>query len=186
MDMRFEYAKERKEFLNLTECDTKKIFTIIFDIYKQKILTAPRKTVDYSIDIIMCNMNGFNRLGKLDNLYNTWGDNNFYVDINRSAYRALEVHWDGSIALGSNTLKFGSIKELKNIDNISFSLKELIELCKKDDFKVRIYARDEESSIGNEALTLVRIETYKKFEMNESIEEYLKTVKQKNDKKNEN
>lgn len=177
MDMRFGYTKEWKEFLNLTECDTKKIFTIILGIYKQKILTAPRKTVNYSIDIIMCNMNGYNRLGKLDDLYDTWGDNNFYVDISHSSYRALEVQRDGSIALGYNTLKFKSIKELNDIDNISFSLKEWIELCKKDDFKVRIYARDEESSIGDKALTLIRIEPYKKFEMNETIKKYLDTIK---------
>lgn len=70
---------------------------------------------------------------------------------------------------------FKDIDELKNIENVSFSLKELIDLCKSNDCQVAIYAKDE----GTE--TTIEIEPYKKFNMNDSIEKNLKTVKLKID-----
>lgn len=172
MDMRFDFEKERKQFLNLTECDTKRIYTKILETYKQNVIHAPRKVVGYAIDIVLCNMNGYNRLGKLQDLNNTWGDNNFYVDLNNSIFLELMVNSLGYIETGFGGLSFKDIAELKkNIGNISLSIKEIIDLCKEDDFAISICARDDDTE------TTIEIEPYKKFNMNESIKKYLETLK---------
>lgn len=171
MDMRFEFEKERKQFLNLTECDTKRIYTKILDNYRRNIIHAPRKVVGYAIDIVICNMNGYNKLGKLEEINSIWGDNNFYVDINNSLFLELIVNNDGDIDTGNEKIYFNSIDELRDIENISFSIKEFIELCKNDDFNILLCARDENTE------TSIEIEPYKKFNMNKSIEKYLNTIK---------
>lgn len=170
MGMRLDFEKERKHFLNLAECDTKTIFTKIFDFYKQKIINSPRNIAGYTVDLIMCTMNGFNKLGKLEELNSVWGDNNFYVDLNNSSFFELIVDKDGDIKTGKQ-INFKDVNVLKDIENIPFSLKELIELCRSNDFQIVLFAKD-----YNEGTT-AEIDPYRKFNMNESIEEYLKTVR---------
>ena len=172
MNLKFEFDNERKKYLGLDECNTEKVYKTLIDYYKQKLLKAPRNIIGYSIDIVICNMNYYNKLGKLENLNKTWGDRNFYVDINNSALVEMIINKDGNMESSFTDMPFSKIKEFKDIDNISFSLKELIELCQKDNFNIKIYAKD-----SYDDQTTVEIESYMPFDMNESIEKYLETVK---------
>lgn len=72
MDFKETILKARKEKLGLDIVDTQKIFNCILNVYKEKILTAPRNILGYTIMLSMCNMNHYNKLGSFKNLYNTW------------------------------------------------------------------------------------------------------------------
>ena len=172
MDLRFDFEKERKEYLGLTRKDTKKIYNTIIECYKEKLIKAPRKTLNFVIDIVLCNMNYYNKLGDLKKLNEIWGDNNFYIDINRSGFMEQVIDEEGNIEYGDDDLYFKDIMDTKNIEDISFSLKELIELCKKDDFYIRIYAQDKD-----DYETTVEIRPNKPFDMHSSIKQYLETIK---------
>ena len=71
-----------------------------------------------------------------------------------------------------NEIIFSDISSFNCIENISFSLKEMIELCKSDDFNIRIYAND-----NDQDETTIEIRPYKEFVMDKSIETYLETLK---------
>ena len=171
MTLKSEIEKERKNYLGLNELNTKKVYDTIINCYKKIIIEAPREVIDFSIDIVICNMNYYNKLGKLEELNKNWGDNNFYVDLRNSAYIGLEVQEDGNIENGNDTIEFKNISELNDIEKTAFSIKEIIDLCKKDDFSIRIYAKDD----CNYETTL-EISPHRRFEMCNSIETYLKTL----------
>ena len=162
---------ERKKYLGLTKVDTEKIYNEILEGYKQAIIKAPRDVFEYSIDIVLCNMNFYNKLGDLKKLNETWGDSNFFVDTTNSEYVKLYVDDEGNID-SDEGIYFKDAINIDEIKDISFSLKELTELCKKDNVFIRIYAREEENYE-----TTVEIRPNKPFEMHDSVKEYLETVK---------
>ena len=171
MNLRFELEKERKEYLGLTETNTKKIYKIIIDAYNKILLKAPRNVMGYSIDIVICNMNFYNKLGDLEKLNETWGDNNFYVDTNNSVFVELLIDEDGNVD-SNKSIYFKDKININDIKDVSFSIKELIDLCQKDNRYLRICAQE-----GNEYETAIEINPSKSFEMNDSIKIYLETLK---------
>ena len=171
MDFRDEIEKERKEFLGLNKLDTKKIFESIINFYKEKLIKSPRKIIGYAIDIVICNMNYYNKLGKLENLSKAWGDSNFYVDLRNSTFSEQSINELGDLE-GIESISFKDISELTEIENISFSLKEIIDLCKEYNISIKIYAQDKE-----DYETTLEISPYLPFTMNDSIKTYLNTLK---------
>lgn len=111
------------------------------------------------------------KIGDLKKLNEVWGDSNFYIDINRSEFMEQVVDDEGNIEYGDDDLYFKDIMDTKDIEDISFSLKELIELCKKDDFFIRIYAQDKD-----DYETTVEIRPNKPFDMHSSIKQYLEPM----------
>ena len=89
----------------------------------------PKYIIDYVIDITICNMNNYNRLGKLD-------------DLNNSVFLGQEVDEDSYIESSDERIYFSDISEFSDIENVSFSIKEMIDLCMKDDFSIRIFTKD--------------------------------------------
>jgi hypothetical protein len=172
MSLREEIELERKKHLGLDEINTKKIYNIIIDYYKKKLIEAPREIIGYAIDIVVCNMNYYNKLGKLEDINSNWCDNNLYVDLKNSAFIGLEVQENGNIESNDEDIVLNDISEFKKIENVAFSLKEIIELCKKDNFSIRIYAKDDENYE-----TTIEIDPYMAFNMNESIKSYLDSLK---------
>lgn len=170
MSLKEDLEIKRKKLLGLNEINTNNVYKTIIDYYNKKITEAPRRVLSFSIDIVICNMNYYNRLGKLEELKQTWGDNNFYVDLNNSAFVKLEIDEDGNIDSTDDEIIFKDIDEFKNIDNISFSLTEIIELCKKDNFYIKILASDKE-----DYETTLEILPFKAFDLNESVRIYLET-----------
>ena len=172
MNLKEEMQEKRKNFLGLTEFNTEKVYNTIFEVYNEKLSEAPRNIIDFAINIVICNMNYYNRLGKIEELNRTWGDKNFYIDLKNSSFVQMEVNEDGEIEGNSQYLEFKNLDKLKCLDNISFSLKEFIELCKKDNFDIKLYSK-EYDNYG----TTIEITTYLPFKLNESIDKYLKTIK---------
>lgn len=171
MDFREEIKLERKKYLKLDKTDTKKIYNLIMDFYKEKLIVAPRNVVDYYIDIIVCNMNYYNKLGKIEELNERWGDSNFYVDLNNSVLVPSEVQEDGTIESSGNNIEFKENSKFQEIENISFSMKEMIDLCQKDNLCIRLCSKDDEFE------SCVEIIPNRVFEMNEDIKKYLDTLK---------
>jgi len=172
MNLKFEFENERKKHLGLTEFNTKKIYDIVISDYKKRLIKAPRKTIGFSIDLVLCNMNGYNKLGKLEELNKNWGDNNFYVDLNNSGLIELEINEEGNIESGFTDLPFKEIKEFKDIESISLSIKEIIELCQKDNFRIKLFAKG-----GYDDATTIEIEPYMSFEMDDNLKKYLDSLK---------
>lgn len=79
---------------------------------------------------------------------------------------------NGDMDFNFTDIPFANVKEFESIEKISFSLKELIELCEKDNFNIRICAKDD-----YEHITTVEIEPYMPFELNDDLKTYLETVK---------
>ena len=171
MDFRKEIKQERKKYLKLEKTDTKRIYDLIINFYKEKIIIAPRNVVDYSIDIIVCNMNYYNRLGKVEELNERWGDSNFYVDLNNSVLVPIEVQDDGTIESFGDNIEFKENSKFQEIDNTSFSIKEMIELCQRDNLCIRLCSKDDEFE------SCIEIVPNRIFEMNENIKKYLDTLK---------
>lgn len=53
----------RKENLKLNKKDTKLVFETLMKVYKSKIVNEARNIMGYTLDVVVANMNGFNRLG---------------------------------------------------------------------------------------------------------------------------
>lgn len=171
MNFKEELEKARKEKLGLDKVDTKKVFDDILKYYKEKVIDAPREVMGYSIDIAISNMNNFNKLGGLEYLYEEWGDN-YFVDMKNSAFLEMTVNDDGNTE-GDEQITFSDIDELKEVANISFSLVELINLCKEYNIRIRIYAKSD-----YDYMTSLEISPYESYNQNEdSIRTYLNTVK---------
>ena len=78
-------------------------------------------------------------------------------------------NWDATVEKGANS----SAECLKVVENISFSLKELISYCEKNNFKVRLC----DNSPSNSPTT-IEIEPYEPYNQNEKgINCYLKSIK---------
>lgn len=172
MSLKTKIIEERKKRFGLNETDTKKIYDKIFSYYKQIMIQAPRNIIDYVIDITICNMNNYNRLGKLDDLNRNWGDRNILVDLKNSVFLGQEVDEDSYIESSDEGIRFSDISEFSDIENISFSIKEMIELCERDDFSIRIFTKD-----NSENPSAIEIEPHIRFEMTEDIKTYLDSVK---------
>ena len=170
MNLKKEIEQARKEYLGLTEFDSKKIFENIMKSYNKLLIDSPRAVVDYTIDIAICNMNFYNRLGKLEELNKRWGDNKFYVDLRKSAFVSEEINDDGNMESIDDIL-FKDIPELKIIENTSFSIKEIIELCKANNYRINIFAKEEQ-----EHITSLEVAPYKDYEINDNIKRYLETL----------
>lgn len=171
MNLRDEIINARKEKLGLTEKNTKKIFDLIIQNYKELILDAPRNIMGYSINLIVCNMNGYNKLGSIEKLYKE-NDDTFYVDMKNSTYLEVEVDEEGR-TFADNDKKFKEFSNLSVIENISFSIKELIELCKENNILFRLYTQND-----YDYDTAIEIEPFKVYDGKErNIVEYLKQAK---------
>lgn len=73
MNIKSEIDNLRKDKLGLNNYDTKLIFNTIIDVYKSKIINENRNTIGYTIDLVVANMNGFNRLGDAEKINQKWG-----------------------------------------------------------------------------------------------------------------
>lgn len=171
MNFNEKIQNERKKHLGLDKVDTEKVYTTIINCYKKKLIEAPREILGYSIDIVMCNMNYYNKLGDLKSLNNKWGDTNFYVDLRNSSFLEQGVDDEGNIE-SYDSIAFNDLKELKELEDMSYSLKEMIDLCKKDNFNIKIFADSKE-----DYETTIEITPYQSFEENNSINVYLDTLK---------
>ena len=86
----------RKENLKLNKKDTKLVFETLMKVYKSKIVNEARNIMGYTLDVVVANMNGFNRLGNSQNIYQKWGDN-FYIDFYNSVFCKEEVDENGDL-----------------------------------------------------------------------------------------
>ena len=172
MDFRKEIEEERKKKLGLDRADTYMVYQILKEYYEKKIIDAKRNIVGYTIDLVICNMYGFNRLGSLEKLNETWGDGNFYIDLNNSGMISDEVTEDGDIDTGDEDISFESVENLKMLSDVSFSIKGLIELCERDDFGIKLLFKDKE-----DYSSVIEIQPFKPFEKNDNINKYLATLK---------
>lgn len=167
MDFREEILNERKKKLGLDMVDTKKVFETILNGYKKEIVNAKKEIIGYTIDIAICNMNGYNRLGTLENLYKNLGDNNYYIDLKNSFFVEIETNDDGDTE-SYGDIPFQKITEFEGIKDTAFSIKELIDLCKDKDFMVKIYAEDDANHI-----TTIEIKPYEEFKLHNTVKNYL-------------
>ena len=172
MSLKNEIIEERKKHLGLNETNTKMIYDKIISYYKKIIVQAHRYIIDYVIDITICNMNNYNRLGKLDDLNRNWGDRNIFVDLKKSVFLGQEVDEESYIESSDEGIYFSDISDFSDIENISFSIKEMIDLCMKDDFSIRILSKDDSENPSS-----IELEPHRKFEMTEDIKTYLNSLK---------
>ena len=92
----------RKENLKLNKKDTKLVFETLMKVYKSKIVNEARNIMGYTLDVVVANMNGFNRLGNSQNIYQKWGDN-FYIDFYNSVFCKEEVDENGDLVSNKRT-----------------------------------------------------------------------------------
>jgi len=133
---------------------------------------VPKYIIDYVIDITICNMNQYNRLGKIEDLNRNWGDRNIFIDLKKTVFLGQEVDEESYIESSDEGIYFSDISDFSDIENISFSIKEMIELCERDDFSIRIFTKD-----NSENPSAIEIEPHIRFEMTEDIKTYLDSVK---------
>lgn len=171
MNVKNEIDNLRKDKLGLNNHDTELILNTIIDVYKSKIINENRNTIGYSIDIVIANMNGFNRLGDVKKINKKWGDI-FYVDLNNSAFCKEVINEDGDIICNDKCINFNDITELKKINKVSFSLKDLITLCNEENINIKLFTKEDYST-----MTTLEMKLYENFDPNEdSINKYLSTV----------
>ena len=172
MNLRDEIIEERKKHLGLNKTDTEEIYDKIINYYKKIMIQAPRNIIDYVIDITICNMNNYNKLGNIEDINRNWGDSNIFVDLKNSVFLAQEVDEESYIESCDERICFSDISDFTDIEDISFSIKELIESCEKDDISIRIFTKD-----NSENPSAIEIEPHKRFEMTEDIKRYLDSLK---------
>jgi len=171
MNFKEELEKERRAKLGLDKIDTKGIIDVILKYYKEQILNGKRELMGYSVGIVLSNMNYYNKLGTIEYLYEKWGDN-FYIDMRNSAFLEMIVNEEGELE-SNNQVYFSEIKELNELESISFSLKEMINLCKEYNFSIKLFSQSEA-----EPATCLEICPYEEYNPNEnSIVLYLNTIK---------
>lgn len=170
MSIKNEIESIRKEKLGLNRHDTELILNTLMSVYKNKIVNENQEVMGYTLDIVFTNINGFNRLGDVKSIYQRWGDN-FYIDFINSAFYKEVVNQDGDLFSNESEI-FTTFTDLNKIKDISFSLKELIDFCKYNNINVRLYAKDDYST-----MTTIEIKPYENFNPSEdSINEYLSTI----------
>jgi len=97
---------------------------------------------------------------------------NFYIDMRNSAFLEMIVNEEGELE-SNNQVYFSEIKELNELESISFSLKEMINLCKEYNFSIKLFSQSEA-----EPATCLEICPYEEYNPNEnSIVLYLNTIK---------
>lgn len=171
MNVKNEIDNLRKDKLGLNNHDTELVLNTIIDVYKSKIINENRNTIGYTIDIVIANMSGFNRLGDVKKINQKWGDI-FYIDLNNSAFCKEVINEYGDIICNDNCINFNDITELEKINNVSFSLKDLITLCNEENINIKLFTKDDYSTT-----TTLEIKLYENFDPNEdSINKYLSTV----------
>lgn len=171
MNIKNEIDNLRKDKLGLNNYDTKLIFNTIIDVYKSKIINENRNTIGYTIDLVIANMNGFNRLGDAEKINQKWGDI-FYIDLNNSVFCKEVINEGGDIICNDNCINLNNITELEKLNNISFSLKDLILLCNENNINIKLFTKDDYST-----MTTLEMKLYENFDPNEdSINKYLSTV----------
>lgn len=116
------------------------IFNTIIDVYKFKIINENRNTIGYTIDLVIANMNDFNRLGDVEEINQKWGDI-FYIELNNSAFCKEVIDEDGDIICNDNCINFNDITELEKLNNISFSLKNFITLCNENNINIKLFTK---------------------------------------------
>lgn len=134
-----EILAARKAKFNLNTISTTDVFNKIISAYKKLLLEAERDLHEYTIDITLCDLSGFNKLGGIEELYKKWGDI-YFVDLNNSAFVPNFINEEGDIEY-RESIYFSEVEELKEIKDIQFSLKEWIELCEKEDIELKIFAK---------------------------------------------
>lgn len=169
MSLNEDIEKIRKKKLGLDTLDTNKIYNDLLNYYKKNIIDKPREVRGYTIDIAISNMNNYSKLGKIESLYSIWGDN-YYIDFNNSAFIQNNVNKDGDIE-SFEEIQFNDISELKEIKKISFSLKDIIELCKRSNINVKLFAKDD-----NNYITTLEIIPYEAFKLNNNVDFYIKSM----------
>ena len=171
MNIKNEIDNLRKEKLGLNDHNTKLVLNTIIDVYKSKIINENRNTIGYGIDLVIANMNGLNRLGDVEKINQKWGDI-FYIDLNNSAFCKEVINEDGDIICNDNCINFNDIIELEKLNNVSFSLKDLITLCNEENINIKLFTKEDYST-----MTTLEMKLYENFDPNEdSINKYLSTV----------
>lgn len=151
----------RKDKFGLNKEDTNLIFDTIMNVYKTKIIDCSKEIIGYTLDIVIANFNGYNRLGNINEIYKIWGDK-FYVDLNNSTFCKDQVNEDGDLEFNENPEEFSKIKELEKLKNISFSLSNFISLCKENNINIKIFAKD-----NLDTVTTIELKPYMKFNSQE-------------------
>lgn len=136
-----EILETRKQKLNLNVVSTEEVFNKIIHAYKNLLFDADRNVFDYTIDITLCDLSGFNRLGDIEHLYQKWGDY-YFVDLNNSAFVPDVVNEEGQLE-SEESIYFSKVEILKDVRDIQISLKEWINLCQKENIELKIYAKDD-------------------------------------------
>lgn len=98
----------------------------------------------------------------------------FFIDISLSCFEENKVDAFGNIKDGADTnfLFFEDIEELKKIENISFSLKQLIDYCKEYNFEIILFDSDEYSE------STIYITPYLPYDpYDPDINQYLQSIK---------
>lgn len=171
MNIKNEIDNLRKDKLELNNHDTELILNTIIDVYKSKIINENRNTIGYTIDIVIANMSGFNRLGAVEKIKQKWGDI-FYIDLNNSAFCKEVINENGDIICNDNCINFNDMTKLEKLNNVSFSLKDLITLCNENNINIKLFTKDDYST-----MTTLEMKLYENFDSNEySINKYLSTV----------
>ena len=171
MNVKNEIDNLRKDKLGLNNHDTELILNTIIDVYKSKIINENRNTIGYGIDLVIANMNGLNRLGDVEKINQKWGDI-FYIDLNNSTFCKEVINEDGDIIFSDNCINFNDITELEKINKVSFSLKDLITLCNEENINIKLFTKEDYST-----MTTLEMKLYENFDSNEdSINKYLSTV----------
>ena len=165
-----EIQAARKAKFNLNTISTIEVFSKVISAYKKLLLEAERDLHDYTIDVTLCDLSGFNKLGAIEELCEKQGDI-FFIDLNNSAFVPDFVNEEGDIESGES-ICFSKVEDLKEIKDIQFSLKEWIELCEKENIGLKIFAKaDYDHNTGIE-MNINRI-----FDKdNEQIQLYLNSV----------
>ena len=165
-----EIEELRKVKLGLDKIDTNLIFNKIISVCKSKILNEQKNVIGYTIDIVLTNMNGINKLGDIEHLYQRWGDI-FYLDFNNSVFCKDEVDEESNI-ISNDSENFLDIKELLQIKDVALSLKEMIEICSENNINIKLFTKED-----NSTETTIEIKPYVDFNLNEkSIKQYLSTL----------
>ena len=96
----------------------------------------------------------------------------FYIDLNNSVFCKEVINEDGDIICNDNCINLNNITELEKLNNISFSLKDLILLCNENNINIKLFTKDDYST-----MTTLEMKLYENFDPNEdSINKYLSTV----------
>lgn len=171
MNIKNEIDNLRKDKLELNNHDTELVLNTIIDVYKSKIINENRNTIGYTIDLVIANMNGFNRLGDVKKINQKWGDI-FYIDLNNSVFCKEVISGDGDIICNDNCINFNDITELEKLNNVSYSLKDLITLCNEENINIKLFTKEDYST-----MTTLEMKLYENFDPNEySINKYLSTA----------